>query len=277
MAVSAIVLFVVACSKDEKPEIYPVNEDIVLKDAAYGDHHQQRMDIYLPAGRSPDLTKIVVFIHGGGWSGGDKDDFQLADESVRVLKETFPGFALFNINYRLVSGSSNQYPAAEEDIKRALAYIYSTLESYQLSSATYVIGGSAGAHLAALHTLKYNSNDRIKGCIAISGVYNLVSLYHMGSTEAKEVVTAFMGGAPVERATPYEQATPVNFITPSSAKFLILHGLEDNLVPVSQAYELRDALAEQQVDHTVFTYPGGHGIPPEHLVEAFGYITDFLQ
>ena len=276
-AVLAIMLFVAACSEDKKLEIYPVDEDVVLKDAAYGNHARHRMDIYLPAGRTPGATKIVVFVHGGGWAGGDKDDLPLTDESIQVLKENFPGFALFNLNYRLVSGSDNQYPAAEDDVKQALEYIYRKLESYQLSSDTYMIGGSAGAHLAALNTLKYNNDGRIKGCIAISGVYNMVSLYDTGNSEAKMFVASFMGGTPEERTQEYEQASPINFVTPSSAKFLILHGLEDGLVPVSQAYELRDALMQENVDHTVFTYPGGHGIPPEHLVEAFGYITAFLR
>ena len=265
------------CTKDSAPDVYPVAEDVFLKDVAYGDHQQQRMDVYLPAGRSRVATKIVVFIHGGGWTAGDKDDFQINSENLQVLKENFPGFALVNLNYRLVNGEENQYPAAENDVKQAMDYLHRQLESYQLSSDTYLAGGSAGAHLAALHTLKHHSNGNIKGCIAIAGVYNMQSLYNQGSMEAKLIVAAFMGGTPTNQTDRYERASPVNFVEPTSPKFLLLHGTDDTLVPVSQVHELRDILSENGVEHTVFTYPGGHGIPPDQLVAAFEYINAFLQ
>lgn len=272
-----IALCFLACTKDKQPSVYPVEEDVVLTDVAYGGHEQQRMDVYLPAGRTRNATQIVVFIHGGGWIAGDKGDFQLTDENLQVLKQNFPNFALVNLNYRLVRGDENRYPAAENDVKQAIDYLYRQLASYQLSPNTYLAGGSAGAHLAALHTLKYNENGRIKGCIAVSGVYDMVSLYEEGGEEAKTVVAALMGGTPDTQADRYAQASPINFVTPSSAKFLLLHGLEDGLVPVSQADALRDVLAENGVEHTVFTYPGGHGIPPEQLVAAVEHIRAFLQ
>ncbi|MEC3879634.1 prolyl oligopeptidase family serine peptidase [Parapedobacter sp. 10938] len=276
-ALLAITLYLSACTKDKQTEAYSVEEDVVLKDVSYGDHEQQRMDVYLPAGRNRNDTKMFVFIHGGGWTGGDKGDLQFTDDSFQALKAQFPAFAFVNLNYRLVAGEDNRYPAAENDVKQAMNYLYRQLESYQLSSNTYLAGGSAGAHLAALHTLKNNENDHIKGCIAIAGVYDMVSLYEQGGPEARQIVAGFMGGTPADQADRYAQASPVNFITPSSAKFLLMHGMEDALVPVSQAYEFRDALAAHGVDYTEFTYSGGHGIPPEHLVEAFEHIAAFLR
>lgn len=276
-AILVIAFLVSGCTKDTQPEVYPVEEDVILKDVAYGDHEQQRMDVYLPAGRAQDKTKIVVFIHGGGWAAGDKGDLPLTEESLQALREHFPGFALVNLNYRLVSGNENQYPTAENDVKQAIDFLYRQLEPYQLSPDTYLAGGSAGAHLAALHSLKYNDDGRIKGCIAIAGVYNMVSLYEYGNAEAKLFVSAFMGGTPTDQANRYEQASPINFVEPTSAKFLILHGREDALVPVSQVEEIRDALNDKGVEHTIFTYSGGHGIPPEHLLAALDHIAAFLQ
>ena len=46
-----------------------------IKDVAYGSDAAQKMDIYLPAGRIATTTKVLVFIHGGSWSSGDKSDF----------------------------------------------------------------------------------------------------------------------------------------------------------------------------------------------------------
>lgn len=266
-----------SCTKDEPITIHPTDEDVILKDVSYGSHERQRMDVYLPAGRDRQTTKIVVFIHGGGWIGGSKDDFPIDTSNLQVLKEQFPGSALIMLNYRLVVGSENRFPTAEEDIVRAMNHVYGNLESYQLASDTYMVGGSAGAHLSALYTLKNNAHGRIKGCIGISGAYNLASLYETGNAEAKTVLVAFLGGTPEQQPQAYRQASPVNFVTPQAPKFLILHGKEDPLTPMGQANELMAALDAKGVTHTSLTYNGGHGIPPEHLVEAFERIKLFLQ
>src|SRR5436190_20202373 len=78
-------------------------EDAVLAaqnqaNVAYGTDAAQKMDIYLPAGRSGSSTKVIILIHGGGWSTGDKADF---NSYVDTLKRRLPGYAIFNINYRL--------------------------------------------------------------------------------------------------------------------------------------------------------------------------------
>lgn len=270
-----IALVHISCSKDDTTDIYPVNEDVVLKDVSYGSHERHKMDIYLPAGRSTSETKIVVFIHGGGWIGGDKDDLPLDTEDLELMRTMFPGVALFNLNYRLVVGTENQFPAAADDIRNAVDHIYSNLQAYQVSSDTYMAGGSAGAHLAALYALKHNTQNRVKGCVAISGAFDLVSLYHEGSIEAKQVLTAFLGGSPTEHPERYHEASPINFVTSSSPKFLILHGREDELTPIGQANDFIQELQDKGVEQSSFLYSGGHSIPPEHMLEAILRIKAF--
>jgi acetyl esterase/lipase len=266
-----------SCKKENKLPIYATTEQIILKDINYGKDIKQKMDIYLPAGRNIETTKLVVMIHGGGWVSGDKSDFGINEETLKTLIQQFPDCALINLNYRLASANSNQFPAAENDIKSAMQYIYKNIKSYQISNQTYILGASAGAHLAALQSLKYNENNYIKGCIAISGVYNLTSAYEQSNSEARSFINLFLGGDPTTIPQTYGAASPVNFINVNSPKFLILHGLEDNLVPVSQASELKNSLEAKNVPLVYFTYSGGHGIPPEHLVEAFSYIKDFIN
>lgn len=235
------------------------------------------MDIYLPAGRTQSNTGLVVLIHGGGWSGGDKSDFQLNAETIQILKEQFPGFALFNLNYRLATANSNHYPATELDIEAAMVHIWNHLGEYHLSNKTYILGGSAGGTLAALETLKHNTKGYIKGCISISGAYNLVSAYNQAVPETKLYLQAFMGGTPIDKPSEYVAASPINFITTSSPKFLILHGLEDNIIPVAQASEFKSALEAKNIPVTYFTYTGGHGIPPEYLEELLIRFKGFIK
>lgn len=271
--------FLISCSKDDNEIIHPTNEDIILENVSYGSHERNKMDILLPSGRSSSKTKILVLIHGGGWIGGDKSDFDvlLNRDNLENLKKEFPDIAVVSFNYRLATTDQNQYPAAEQDVKAAMDYIFKNSNSYQVNSnATYILGGSAGAHLAALYTVK-NPSPRIRGTIGISGAYELKSLYTDGNSEAKEVLEAFLGGTPQNKEQNYFNASPFNFINTTSTKYLLLHGQDDRLVPISQAQKFEAALKSKNIDVQKFYYSGGHGIPPEHVLLGLERIRDFLK
>lgn len=76
----------------------------MVLDEAYGTDATQKMDVFLPEGRSTATTKVVVLIHGGSWSSGDKSDFT---DYFDTLKKRVPGYAIFSINYRLATGTTN--------------------------------------------------------------------------------------------------------------------------------------------------------------------------
>ena len=119
-----------------------------MKNVSYGSDSAQKMDVYLPEGRNNDSTKIIVFIHGGSWSGGDKSEF---NEAIVALRKQLPDFAMFNINYRLVRyGGVNRFPAQIDDIKAALNFIDNNASDYNINPEKIVlVGASAGAHLAS--------------------------------------------------------------------------------------------------------------------------------
>src|SRR5688572_25872652 len=98
-----VVLFVafVACNKDNGDDTVAAQTSM---NVAYGSDPQQVMDIYLPAGRSTTNTKVMILIHGGAWTSGDKSDFTIYVDS---LKKRLPAYAVFNINYRLSNGGAN--------------------------------------------------------------------------------------------------------------------------------------------------------------------------
>src|SRR6185436_17363983 len=94
--VLAISLFAIACQKesDNNGGPSPLAAETKL-DVAYGADPQQKMDVYLPAGRTAAATKVIILIHGGGWNQGDKADFTAY---VDTLKRRMPTYAIFNIN-----------------------------------------------------------------------------------------------------------------------------------------------------------------------------------
>lgn len=239
---SILSIFLLSCNgDDENVVIYPVNEDVILENVSYGAHERHKMDVFLPAGRNTSKTKILVMIHGGGWIGGDKSDLNeiISKNNIEELKKQFPDIAVFILNYRLATATNNKYPAAEQDIRSAMDFIFHSAKSYQVNAnATYILGGSAGAHLAALYAVK-NPSSRLIGIIGISGAYELKSLYTDGNDEARTVLETFLGGTPETKTENYFDASPYNFVKPTITKYLLLHGTEDELVPISQANKLK--------------------------------------
>lgn len=277
-SILSILLF--SCNDDdENVVIYPVNEGVILENVSYGEHERHKMDVFLPADRNTSKTKILVMIHGGGWIGGDKSDFDaiLDRNNIEELKKQFPDIAVFTLNYRLATATTNQYPVAEQDIKSAMDFIFRSAKSYQVNAnTTYILGGSAGAHLAALYAVK-NPSSRLIGIIGISGAYELKSLYTDGNDEARTVLETFLGGTPDTKEENYFNASPYNFVQPATTKYLLLHGTGDELVPISQAYKFETELKNKNNNVQTFYYSGGHGIPPENLGQGIEIIKDFLK
>lgn len=106
------------------------------------------MDLYLPDGRSPNSTKVIIIIHGGGWNAGTKEEMQpWADWFVT----SFPQTAIVNLEYRLGSIENPGYPMQINDIQAAIEFLKGKRNDYQIDNKYGLVGGSAGAHLSMLY------------------------------------------------------------------------------------------------------------------------------
>ncbi len=149
----------------------------VVKDIQYysgddADRKLNALDIYLPEGR--ENVPLVFWVHGGGWTGGDKGDvMNLARVFARL------GIALASTNYRV--SPRVKHPTHIEDVARAFSYIYSHAAENKIDRSRIVIAGtSAGGHLVSLLGLAPEYLERehvpygaIKGVVTISGIYDL--------------------------------------------------------------------------------------------------------
>ena len=247
----------------------------VLKEVSYGKDTAQRMDIYLPEGRTTDSTKAIILIHGGGWNSGSKTDFASYIDS---FKRRMPEYAIFNLNYRLFNGD-NLFPTQENDIKSAIDFITDNADEYHFNKDKLVIlGASAGAHLAMLQAYKYKEPG-IKAVIDFFGPSDLTAMYqrpwHPFVNYALKMIT---GTTPEENKELYFQSSPVNFISSTSAPTLIFHGSNDQIVDVSQSKALKTKLENAGVPHDLVIYRGQrHGWHGATLVDSFDRIEVFLK
>lgn len=240
------------------------------KDLVYAavDAQNLLLDIYLPK-NTPKPYPVVVWIHGGGWQSGSKDN----PNGTQMLTE---GFALVSINYRL-SGQAI-FPAQIHDCKAAIRWIRANAALYGFDPARIgVFGSSAGGHLVALlgtsgdvaslegavgGNLDYSS--RVQAVCDWYGPSNLVtmgdypsSLDHRGATSPEG---RLIGGAILDNRDKALAASPVTYATQDDPPFLIQHGTEDMTVPFHQSVEMDSALRAVRSDVTFIPIVGGtHG------------------
>ena len=246
----------------------------VMKNVKFGSDAAQAMDVYLPAGRTSTNTKVIVFIHGGSWSGGDKADF---DVNINAIRPQLTDYAIFNINYRLAN-IQNQHPAQMEDVQSALDFISAKAAEYKVNANKIaLIGASAGAHLALLHAYKNSRNGSIKAVVDLFGPTNLTTLY-TNPAASQPVLVNFLGTTPSANPSKYADASPVNFVSAQSPPTLILHGDADFIVPISQSSTLRVALLGVGAKVEMHSYINeGHGWFGNTLTDTYNRTIAFVK
>ena len=270
-----LVFVFVACQKTEsgRSSDLPASSSI---DIPYGAAVAQKMDIYLPAGRTTASTKFMVLIHGGGWTSGDKTDF---NSYITRMQASLPDYAFFNINYQLFNGTANKFPAQEKDVKAAIDFILSKSDEYAISKKIVLLGASAGAHLALLQAYKYVSQVRAKAVVSFFGPTDLVEFYNNPPSPAVQPsLVALLGYSPSQNLSIYQQSSPAFFVSNQSIPTILLHGNLDPLVPVSQSILLKNKLDANGVTNKLVIYPNeGHGWVGVSLDDSFKQIQDFLS
>lgn len=121
---------------------------------SYGEHPQQEFDIYFPDEVNED-TKIVIFIHGGGWQAEHRQrDYWGYRNYVEKMYEDAGDMILINMDYRLVipNGSTYVFPDQIDDITNVINKVKS---DYNLANNKVILtGNSAGGHLSLLYYLR---------------------------------------------------------------------------------------------------------------------------
>ena len=268
---------VIACQKEttDTPGTSSVPA-ATLMNVAYGTDAAQKMDIYLPAGRTSSTTKVMVLIHGGAWATGDKTDFA---SFVDSLQRRLPSYAIFNINYRLSTGTSNSFPAQENDTKAAIEFIYAKRDEYKISDKFVLLGASAGGHLALLQGYKYSSPVKVKAMVSFFGPTDMADLYNNPASPfiPAATIAQIVGATPTSNPALYQQSSPIHFVTAQSPPTILLHGGLDPLVSPSQAVALDAKLQLMGVVHQYVFYPTeAHGWVGDNLVHSFNQVQAFL-
>jgi acetyl esterase/lipase len=261
----------------------------VEKDVSYSnaDIFSLKVDIYYPL-TAPGLMPAVVYIHGGGWVGGDKLSAANSPEVTELVKR---GFLVASINY----GLAPQYSILEqiENAKCAIRFLRANVSRFGIDPDRIgVMGESAGAHLAAV----IGTSDKSAGLDDVGGfsdrssrVKAVVDLY--GPTDVRAllqgsppIVLQQLIGTSDPNSTILDKINPLTYVSAGDPPFLILQGDIDTVVPLSQSQILYDKLTATGVPATlVVVKNAGHSFSPvggaisPTRTEITGMVADFFD
>jgi acetyl esterase/lipase len=224
-----------------------------------------KMDIYRPQ-RSAAPTPALLYVHGGGWTGGDKR----SGEGIRDIPELLArGYLVAAVNYRLAP--RYKFPAMIEDVKCAVRFLRANAERFSINPEKIgAWGGSAGGHLVALlgtadATAGWDvgqyleQSSRVQAVVDMYGPTDLTVLFEGANPRLMEQVF----GTSDRNSETLQKASPVNWVSSDDPPFLILHGERDPLVPVSQSQIFYEKLRAAGVPATfVIVKNAGHGFAP---------------
>jgi hypothetical protein len=124
--------------------IEPINargDRATFANEKYGEHVRNTFDIWLAKSSTP--TPLVIYIHGGGFTGGDKSKYFPSEDLLRFLDA---GVSVAIINYRFMNEKPYGVIASLNDSKRFLQYVRYHSEKYNIDKNKIACsGGSAGA------------------------------------------------------------------------------------------------------------------------------------
>ncbi len=267
-------------------------------DVQYGDGHvRQRLDVYLPADALFGPPRpVLLFIHGGGWQGGDKNT-----TAARVNQFVRLGFVGVSINYRL-SGDA-PHPAQIHDCKAAIRWVRANAASLNADPQRIGIWGtSAGGHLVALVG---TSGDvpGLEGAVGPNGAFpsdvQAVAdwfgptdlLWITGTHGACNSPESRMVGVCLqtlidnpndpdlddERAH-VASASPVTHASPQDPPFLIQHGTADPVVDPHHGTLLKQALDGAGVSNALrFVQGAGHGLSADEELYVRRFMVETLN
>ena len=247
----------------------------------------QSLDLYLPKQTPTKPLPLVVLIHGGGWMGGDKQDFHgLGSEFVSH------GFAMASINYR--STNAAIWPAQALDCKSAVRWLRVNSKHFHLDPNRIVVGGhSSGAHLAAFLAAtngekKFDEGTNltvssdVQAVLWFAGIADLVT---RASTPGYEIVqnrtsdqSRLLGVSALDNRQLAMQASPVTWVSKKTAPFFFEAGTADKQVPCAQVDEMKAALNKYGIYSEAYLLKGvGHAGPEYFDAEHLNLMQKFLR
>lgn len=261
----------------------------VYADLSYGSGEANKFDLYVPAGPSKDSYGLVVYLHAGGFTSGDKSD------DAEILKWLCSkGYVAAGVNYTLFG---EEHPEASVysqsmEIKESIPYVIEEAEKlgYPIDEMA-ISGGSAGGCLALLYAYRDADASPVPVRMVFEGVgpssfypEDWKSYGFDQNPEAARALFGVMAGKALtaEFGTPaYDEEikdiSALLWVDEDTVPTLMVYGMYDKFQPYEGSLRLRDALEEHGVPHDYYLCEhSGHGLQNDNRIYA-EYMRKILE
>ena len=177
---------------------------------AYGPHRDNVGDIRRPV---RDASGIVILIHGGLW----RQEYERDSTEALAVDLTGRGYVTWNIEYR--RGTEGGWPGSAHDVVAASDFIVREMPGVPVG----IVGHSAGGHLGLWAASR--REDAIALTVGLAPITDLVAMAGSGAVGSREAKRLLDSGAPPT-------------LEPIAGKTLLVHGEDDEIVPVSHTTRL---------------------------------------
>lgn len=248
-------------------------------DIPYGEGEANKFDLYVPADSTSENYGLVVYLHAGGFTSGDK-----RDDADMLKWLCSKGYVAAGINYTLRTDTNTASVLSQSnEIKEAVPKVIEAAEQlgYPIDKMT-VAGGSAGHALAMIYAYRDAAEAPVPVVLTFGavgpasfyqedwGVYGLDQ-----SDEACAGMFSVMAGVEITpeeiRDGSYlEKVKPISasmWVDENSAPTVVAYGTHDRVQPYLASLRLKTALEENGVDYKYFELPhSGHGLQNDNAV-----------
>ncbi len=247
------------------------------------DNLDLKVNVFTP-GPETIVRPTLVFYHGGGWAHYTKDNMLFS-----ALPYLAQGMAVVEVDYR--QANQARAPAAVEDCRCALHWVFKHAAEYGFDVNRLVVGGvSAGGHLALMTGMLDQSAGFDDGCafsIDQRPVKVAAIVDFFGPTDVAEFLyqphekawaIEWMAGV-ADREELAKRVSPMTYVRPGLPPIIMVHGTADPEVPYEQSVRLHQALDKAGTPNELVSIPNGqHGIYPDaEKLRAQNEVFQFLR
>ena len=217
----------------------PKEQFSLKRDVAYGTHPRQMLDVYKSQNPRSDRA-LIVFVHGGTWSNGKKEDFLFLAGSF-----TQDGFDVAIINYRLAPEFI--FPYYVDDLVQALNYLHNHQTQLEISTENTILMGHSAGGFNVMSAL-YHPNAYTLDC-PIKAIVGLAGAYHFDYLGDKNLEKAF------DLKKTYQEVMPSYFVKKNDIHHIMLLASTDLLVANSNTFNMHHKLIEKGNNSQVYRIP----------------------
>jgi acetyl esterase/lipase len=265
---------------------------IIIEDITYKniDGKELKLDVYLPKNKIYQTSPVVVYFHAGAFIGGEKTDNPL--EVVYVINRLREeGFTVIAADYRIPDENA-KFPALVEDCKDVVRWIRKNYSRYDLDPEKVGLWGlSSGAYLSLLVAFSPDNvfvglkdlsvySTKVNFVISWMGACDLVNWNSNQPPvpEMQQLLSFMLGGTVKEALNNYKKASPLAYLTQKAPPVLLLHGNQDEFIPISQSQKLYNAGKKLGLEFHLFPVENvGHGFQEFMRPEANPPFQDVLE